>query len=153
MKNHELCNSRNFVGSVVMELNPDTEELCAGGIVLKADKFLALRRHNNVWLLPKGHVDPGETLEETAVREVNEETGLTVELGAKLGETSYSHSEDGKIHHKRVHWYAMEAVAGEARPEEGLFTEVRWFAKDEIGYLTFEHDRALVRKAFLLKRG
>lgn len=136
-----------------MDLNPDTVEICAGGVVLKGNQFLAMRRRNNVWLMPKGHVDPGETLEETAVREVNEETGLTVELGPRLGETSYSHTEDGRIHHKRVVWYKMEAIGGEARPEEGLFMEVRWFGEDEIGFLTFEHDRALVRKAFALKRG
>jgi 8-oxo-dGTP pyrophosphatase MutT (NUDIX family) len=127
------------------------EEICAGGVVLQSGRFLALRRRNGVWLLPKGHVDPGETLEQTAVREVNEETGLTVKLGPKLGETRYSHSEDGQMHRKHVHWYLMDAVAGEARPEEGLFTEVRWFEQSEIRRLTFEHDRALVRKAFILK--
>lgn len=129
------------------------EEICAGGIVLQNGRFLALRRCNGAWLLPKGHVDPGETLEQTAVREVNEETGLTVNLGPKLGETTYTHSEDGQIHRKHVHWFLMDAIAGEARPEEGLFSEVRWFDQSEIRRLTFEHDRVLVRKAFALKKG
>ena len=61
------------------------EVICAGGVVLRGEKFLAMKRFNGVWLLPKGHVDPGETLEETAVREVAEETGLKAQLGPKLG--------------------------------------------------------------------
>lgn len=129
------------------------EEICAGGVVIRGEKFIALRRHNGVWLLPKGHVDPGETLEETSLREVEEETGLKATLGEKLGETSYSHTEGGRLHQKRVHWYLMESQDGEPRPEEGMFTEVRWMTAQEISELTFEHDRQLVRKAFSIIKG
>lgn len=129
------------------------EVVCAGGVVIRQGKFLALKRMNGVWLLPKGHVDPGETLEETAVREVAEETGLTARLGPKLGETSYSFRENGVLLHKRVHWFLMNSVEGEPRPEEGMFTEVRWLGQEETDVLTFLHDRELVKKAFSLKAG
>lgn len=129
------------------------EEICAGGVVLRGDRFLALKRYNGVWLLPKGHVDPGETLEETASREVEEETGLKAILEEKLGETSYTFVEDGVEHHKRVHWYLMESLDGEPNPERGMFLEVRWMRLDEVAELTFEHDRQLVRKAFQIKHG
>ncbi|HHZ20069.1 MAG TPA: NUDIX hydrolase [Firmicutes bacterium] len=127
------------------------EVICAGGVVLRGEKFLAMKRFNGVWLLPKGHVDPGETLEETAVREVAEETGLKAQLGPKLGETAYSFRENGILQHKRVHWFLMESDQGEPRPEEGMFSEVRWLGLDEIDFLTFEHDRELVKKAFRLR--
>lgn len=129
------------------------EEICAGGIVLRGRCFLALRRYNGVWLLPKGHVDPGETLEETAVREVWEETGLRVVLGDKLGETAYGFTDSNGEHYKKVHWYLMESLEGEPRPEPGMFLEVRWLGEDCINTLTFEHDRQLVRKAFEIKHG
>ena len=127
------------------------EEICAGGIILRQGKFLALQRHNGVWLLPKGHVDPGETLEETALREVKEETGLTARLGPKLGQTEYSHMEDGKVHYKKVHWYLMESDSEEIKREEDIFTDIRWFDQLEIDRLTFIHDRELVKKAFALQ--
>jgi 8-oxo-dGTP pyrophosphatase MutT (NUDIX family) len=128
------------------------EEICAGGIVLRQGKFLALQRHNGVWLLPKGHVDPGETLEETALREVREETGLVAKLGPKLGQTAYSHMEDGKVHNKRVHWYLMRSDSGEIKREEDIFTDIRWFDRMEIDRLTFNHDRELVNKAFAIQK-
>lgn len=130
---------------------PD-EVICAGGVVLRAEKFLALKRVNGVWLLPKGHVDPGETLEETALREVEEETGLQAKLGAKLGETAYCFRENGVIQYKRVHWYLMESAEGDPRPEEGMFTEVCWLGRDEVGCLTFQHDQELVKKAFAIRQ-
>lgn len=126
------------------------EEICAGGFVVRDGAVLALRRWNGVWLPPKGHVDPGETLAQAACREVLEETGLRVEVREELGETVYSHREDGTLHRKRVHWFLMIAGPGEARPEEGVFTEARWAGPDELDLFTYEHDRRLARKALAL---
>jgi len=128
------------------------EEICAGGFVVRAGAVLALRRWNGVWLPPKGHVDPGETLAQAACREVWEETGLRAEVREKLGETAYSHREDGTLRHKRVHWFLMTAGSGEARPEEGVFTEARWVGPDGIDLFTFAHDRKLARKALTLAK-
>lgn len=129
-------------------------EICAGGVVIKDGKIVAIKRKNGVWLMPKGHVDPGESLEEAAVREVKEETGLTAKIGVKLGETEYSHQDDGRLHHKRVHWFYMEACSGQMTPEEGMFTEIKLLDEQEIDLLSFEHDRKLAKIALtLMKNG
>jgi 8-oxo-dGTP diphosphatase len=65
------------------------------------------------WTFPKGKVEPGETDEQAAVREVEEETSLTCELGPELGSTSY---EDRYGRPKRVRYWAMTAIGGELAP-------------------------------------
>ncbi|HHT49207.1 MAG TPA: NUDIX hydrolase [Firmicutes bacterium] len=125
-------------------------EICAGGVVFKDGKVVSLRRKNGVWLMPKGHVDPGESLEEAAVREVLEETGLVAQVGAPLGETEYSFTEDGVIHRKKVFWFYMEAIGGQLRPEAELFTAVRLLSPEEVETLSFPADRQLAAKAFTL---
>ncbi|NLZ44865.1 MAG: NUDIX hydrolase [Clostridia bacterium] len=133
-------------------VDPETgEEICAGGVVCYQGKIVALRRKNGVWLMPKGHVDPGETLEEAARREVKEETGLSVCLGPKLGETAYSFVEGGKRHKKRVHWFYMEARGGELQPEEEMFTAVRLLNGDELDVLSFPADREIAERALVVK--
>ena len=130
-------------------------EVCAGGVVIKEEKIVVLRRKNGVWLMPKGHVDPGETLEEAACREVWEETGLRARIGQLLGESGYSFTEDGILHRKKVYWFYMEAIGGQLRPEEEMFSEVRLLSEEELEILTFINDRKLAQKAFSLfkKRG
>lgn len=123
------------------------EELCAGGFVVRDGRVLALRRWNGVWLPPKGHIDPGETPIEAALREVREETGLAATTGGMLGETAYTHAEDGIQHRKRVRWFLMFAGPGEVEPEAGMFTAFRWLGPDELGTFTFTHDRELARRA------
>ncbi len=130
-------------------------EVCAGGVVIKDGKIVVLRRKNGVWLMPKGHVDPGETLEEAACREVWEETGLRARVGALLGENEYRFTEDGILHRKKVYWFYMEASGGQLRPEEEMFSEVKLLSEEELETLTFINDRKLAQKAFSLfkKRG
>jgi 8-oxo-dGTP pyrophosphatase MutT (NUDIX family) len=128
-----------------------SEEICAGGFVVRAGRVLALRRKNGVWLAPKGHVDPGETHEQAAVREVREETGLQAEILAPLGETAYVHHEDGRPHAKRVHWYLMAAANGEIALEAEMFTAYKWLPPEEIDTFSFGHDRELARQALAFK--
>ena len=123
------------------------EEICAGGFVIWGGKVLALRRWNGVWLPPKGHVDPGESLEEAAAREVFEEAGLTAIIGPKLGETAYTHSEDDRLHRKRVHWFLMQARTSRVKLEAVTFDAHLWLDLDEIGTFTFAHDREFAAKA------
>ena len=122
--------------------------ICAGGVVFKDDKIVSLRRKNGVWLMPKGHVEPGETLEQAAVREVREETGLVARVGAPLGETEYSFTEEGTLYRKKVYWFYMEAIGGELRPETEMFTDIRLITSEELNLLSFEADRQLAAKAF-----
>lgn len=127
-------------------------EICAGGVVFKEGKVVSLQRKNGVWLMPKGHVDPGESLEEAALREVWEETGLVARIGAPLGETEYAFTEDGVRHRKKVFWFYMEAIGGRLKPEAEMFTAVRLLAADELDTLSFPADRQLAAKAFTLYR-
>ena len=127
------------------------EEICAGGVVFFNGRIVALRRKNGVRLMPKGHVDPGETLEEAACREVKEETGISVCLGPKLGETAYSFFENGRRHNKRVHWFYMEARGGELRPEEGMFTAIQLLTGEELNVLSFPGDREIAERALVVK--
>ena len=102
--------------------------------------------------MPKGHVDPGETLEEAAGREVWEETGLRAEVRAPLGETKYSFTENNTVHRKRVHWFYMQAIGGKLQPEAEMFTAIKLLTEEELTILTFEQDRKLAEAAFALYR-
>lgn len=93
-------------------------EASAGGVVIRENagswEVAVIRPHGrNLWALPKGHVDPGETPEQTAAREVREETGLTATLVASLGEIRYVYQFRGQRIFKRVHFYLFRYQAGE----------------------------------------
>jgi 8-oxo-dGTP pyrophosphatase MutT (NUDIX family) len=90
------------------------------------------------WDLPKGKLDPGETLEQCAVREVGEETGLQeVKLNAPLVVTYHTYDENGKHILKESHWYTMSVSDGQSivpQAEEQI-TELQWVAPDGMGAL------------------
>jgi 8-oxo-dGTP pyrophosphatase MutT (NUDIX family) len=94
------------------------------------------------WSFPKGKLEPGETDEQAALREVEEETGLRCELGAELPSTSY---RDMKLRPKSVRYWALRPVAGEAAPANEV-DEVRWLPVDEAErLLSYDRDVAVLR--------
>lgn len=99
----------------------------AGGIVRDRHGRTLMIRCRDRWDLPKGHVESGETPAEAAVREVEEETGITVRLQEKIGCTLHCYDTYGRWEAKRTHWWAMQALSGEVRPqrEEGI-TRAVW---------------------------
>ena len=104
-----------------------------GGLILnEQDEILMIFRMSK-WDLPKGKLDPGETIEECALREVKEETGLTnVVLGKELGITFHTYTERGTLILKETHWFEMKAVGNETlipQTEEDIL-EVKWVDKD-----------------------
>ncbi len=128
----------------------------AGGIVVRHHSGRAWivvgsrrrERDGRTWTLPKGTPIPGESREETALREVAEETGLAVRITAALDSIEYSFVQGGQRIHKTVHYFLMEPVGGDLSGHDHEFEQVRWVTFAEAGsMLTFETERALVARA------
>jgi 8-oxo-dGTP pyrophosphatase MutT (NUDIX family) len=135
---------------------PTRPAMSSGAVVMNADgRILLLRRADeDIWGLPKGTVEPGETLEEAALREVREETGLEVRLVRPLSEVHYSFywPPDATNVAKTVTYFLAEPVAGEVQPEEG-FDEGRWVTRAEaMRLLHWKNDKDVVRRAFEVMR-
>ena len=107
----------------------------AGGLVTNAKGEFLLIRRSGLWDLPKGHQEPGEALEETALREVQEETGLKgLKLGKYIRTTDHCYFRNGEWYLKHTWWYSMSCSCEQEcipQTEEGI-TEVVWVAKDEL---------------------
>jgi 8-oxo-dGTP pyrophosphatase MutT (NUDIX family) len=100
------------------------------------------------WTLPKGTPHSGETIEQTALREVAEETGLQVRITSPLDSIEYWFVQRGTRIHKTVHYFLMEPVGGDLARHDHEFEQVRWLDMAEApGLLTFETERALVARA------
>lgn len=126
-------------------LHPDLEELkkaflkkfiviqAGGGLVKNNDNDILLIFRRGMWDLPKGKLDPGETLKQCAVREVKEETGLNdVELIAPLTITYHTYHEGTKFILKESHWYSMRAAGKQTlvpQTEEDI-QELKWVPAD-----------------------
>jgi 8-oxo-dGTP pyrophosphatase MutT (NUDIX family) len=106
------------------------------------------RSSEGLWALPKGTPDPGESLEDTALRETEEETGLRVELGDKVGVIEYWFQADGYRWHKYVHHWLMQPTGGHLDAHDHEFDLVEWVpAGDAVARLTYENERRIVREA------
>src|SRR6476646_358455 len=112
-------------------------ETSAGGLVIdgidgpKDSQVAALigridRRGRMLWSLPKGHIEMGETAEQTAIREVAEETGIQGSVLAALGSIDYWFVTEGRRVHKTVHHYLMRFLGGELSDEDVEVSEVAW---------------------------
>jgi len=119
----------------------------AGGILLRragpgrVEVALVHRPVRDDWSLPKGKLDPGESYEECALREVLEETGYECALGGFVGLTEY---RDRRGRTKEVGYWLMDVLAGEFRTSEEV-DELRWLDLELAARaLTYEHDRALL---------
>ncbi len=130
------------------------DETSAGGLILDRRAPGAQgaligrldRRGRLLWSLPKGHVEAGETPEMTAVREVEEETGISGHVIAPLGEIDFWFVAGGRRIHKTVHHFLLLAEGGELSDADVEVTEVAWVPLAEIdGRLAYEDERRLVR--------
>lgn len=128
--------------------------VAAGGIVENEEGKILLQYRRGKWDLPKGKLDEGETLEECAVREVEEETGLhDIQLGEPVGITHHQYMEKGINIHKETHWYAMKVSGSQQlipQTEEDIL-ELRWVAENELQpYLsnTFANIIEIIEKYF-----
>lgn len=130
------------------------EETSAGGLVVDPTRQWAVligridRRGALVWSLPKGHIEEGETAEETAVREVKEETGIDARVRGPLGTIDYWFVAERKRIHKTVHHFVLTATGGELSDEDVEVTEVAWVPLSELNKtLIYADERKLVRSA------
>jgi 8-oxo-dGTP pyrophosphatase MutT (NUDIX family) len=111
---------------------PIEDAVSAGGVVWRrgtdggVDIVLCGRQSDHTWVLPKGTPDGEETLQETAVREVREETGIDVKPGPSLGTIDYWFTMSGVRYHKQVFHWLMEAVGGDTADHDHEFDEVVW---------------------------
>jgi 8-oxo-dGTP pyrophosphatase MutT (NUDIX family) len=128
----------------------------AGGIVVSSQQdrlslVVGMRRRGRdavTWTLPKGTPHPGETLEETALREVAEETGLEVRIVEPLSAIEYAFVQDASRIRKTVHYFLMEPTGGDLSRHDAEFERVRWVPFDEAGsLLSFATERELVAAA------
>jgi 8-oxo-dGTP pyrophosphatase MutT (NUDIX family) len=129
----------------------------AGGLVIRAvggqPEIVVGRRKRErdgyVWSLPKGTPEEGETREETALREVREESGLEVRILSYFDAISYSFVRTGERIEKTVHYYIMEAIGGSFEQYDKEFDELRWVRMDEaIRLLDFQTESGLVQRAY-----
>lgn len=125
----------------------------AGGIVVHEGKILVITSaSSNSVNLPKGTIEPGESLDETAVREVQEETGYRVRITDDLGSLTYDYnSHDGKRYRKTVSYFLME-LADSGEPvknlQEGEDFENEWLTPSEaLARLTYDDTRTIVAQA------
>src|SRR4051794_25314038 len=118
------------------------EVRAAGGVVLRDGRVAVVHRNRyDDWSLPKGKLDPGETWEQAALREVREEIGLRCRLGRELDAVHYT---DHKGRAKTVRYWVMEVEGGEFEPNDEV-DEVRWLEpREAVGLLSYERDRELV---------
>jgi len=107
----------------------------AGGLVSNGKNELLMIFRRGKWDLPKGKLDPGETLEQCAVREVEEETGLrNLQLQQHLLTTYHTYHESGKFILKESYWYRMHIDGQPAlipQAEEDI-AEARWVKRDQV---------------------
>ena len=130
------------------------DETSAGGLVVDHESGAAAvigrldRRGRLLWSLPKGHIEEGETAEQAAVREVEEETGIIGCVVAPLGTIDFWFVAEDRRVHKTVHHFLLRATGGELSDEDIEVAEVAWVPLGELeSRLAYADERRLIRRA------
>ncbi len=126
-------------------------EFSAGGIVFNDKGQVLVTQHsqNHHWSFPKGLLDhPGQTLEESALREVKEEGGIEAEILGKVGYSKYVYSFNGEKVFKIVTYFLMRYLSGDPKDHDWEVSEANWYnPEDALKQLTFSQDKELLKKA------
>lgn len=124
-------------------------EFSAGGIVFKDNKVLLTKHSQNKhWSFPKGLIDPGQTPQEAAVREVREEGGVEAEILDKVGYNKYVYVLNGEKIFKVVTYFLMKYKSGDPKNHDWEVEEAGWYeVEDALKQLTFSQDKQLLKKA------
>ena len=115
---------------------------------MSVEVALVGRSYSGMWALPKGTPKAGETLEQVAVREVQEETGLKVRLIAYIGNISYSFIRDNIRFQKQVRHFLFEAIGGDTSLHDAEYDRVEWFSIPEaLRRLTYQNEVNILSQA------
>ena len=127
--------------------------MSAGGVVYRSsggtlEVALVHRREPVLWALPKGTPDAGESIEETALRETREETGLEVEIVAPIDSIRYFFVRGTVRFNKTVHFFLMRPIGGDVTLHDHEFDDVRWVQLEEAhGLLSYATERDVLHAA------
>lgn len=134
-------------------------QVSSGGVTFRKGKkgieVALIRIRSGRWAIPKGLTNKGEVPEETALREVREETGLEGRLIDKLGDIEYWYfsKEDQTKYHKFVHFYLIEYERGSINDHDWEVEEVRWFPIDKaIKALSYKSEKEIMERAKIYLR-
>jgi 8-oxo-dGTP pyrophosphatase MutT (NUDIX family) len=131
-------------GGVVFRLVPVRSAERREGVEIA----LVGRSHAGIWALPKGTPKPGETIEQVAIREVQEETGLKVRMIAYIGSISYSFVRDRLRYYKQVRHFLFEAIGGDTSLHDHEYDLVEWFPIAEASRrLTYQNEVNILNQA------
>ena len=128
--------------------------ISCGGVVIFRGKILLLyknfRNRSEGWVLPKGTIERGETYQETALREVKEETGVNARINEYVGKSEYSFSIPGDVVEKEVHWFLMASDSYYSRPQrEEYFYHSGYYKYIEAYHLLkFPNEKIILEKAY-----
>ena len=129
--------------------------IAAGGVVSNSNKDILMILRRGKWDLPKGKVEGSETLEQSAIREVKEETGLTnLALTEKITTTYHTYTEFGKHILKETHWYKMQSNTEQTlvpQTEEGI-TDIKWVKQSEIKKYTSKTYQTIIEVLHQLEK-
>jgi ADP-ribose pyrophosphatase YjhB (NUDIX family) len=126
------------------------KEHSAGGVILENGSVLLIQMQNlkgeKVWTFPKGHLEPGETPEAAAVREVEEETGWFCRIESDLYRAEYSFEREGELVDKDVRWFLMRRAGGDGIPKTpDEIYGMKWLTlADAESELLYQSDLALL---------
>ena len=132
-------------------------DVSAGGVVVRCtpdarlEVVICRRPSTGLLALPKGTPEQGETREQTALREVREETGLSVAIIGDLGSVRYTFTAEGVLHDKRVYHYLMEPIGGSVDDHDGEFESVEWLPLESVtlARMTYDTDVEILNRAIL----
>lgn len=151
------------LGAIIEDFSPESLQAelyelftpidAGGGVVLNENNDVLMIYRRGKWDLPKGKCDEGETIDECALREVSEETGLhKLKLGEKICDTYHVYSQNKQNLLKRTAWYKMKGTIKEEpvpQAEENI-QEVRWVNDEDLPlvvYKSYEAIREVMQKA------
>lgn len=124
------------------------EEKSCGCIVIENRKVLLIKQTSGIWGFPKGHVEHDETEEETAKREVKEETNIDVEIDPKKRYEMHYTTDKGK--YKEVVLFLSKKISGQLKKQDDEILEAKWFEFDDaMQIISFENTKELFEQVLL----